>query len=1240
MTGGDTVTATVPAGDINDPAGNSNTASTSTDNQVTYDSNPTVTIEQKLDQPDPTNIDLIKFTITFSEDVSGFTIEDIVLSGSPTATISSLTGSGSNYEVEITGLHNGDILTATIPANVVVDLGGNGNEASTSTDNQVTYDTTPPTVTINQKSGQADPTNVDSAEFTVVFSEPINESTFSSSDITLFGTTGTVTTFTKVGTDNTTWEVTVTGMSDGNTVIATIPAGGINDPAGNSNTASTSTDNQVRYDITKPTVTVNQKVGQPDPTNINSAQFTIILSEPINEVSFTPSIISIAGGAGTITGFQKESATEWSVTIAGMNSVSTISVSIPAGKFTDLAGNSNTASTSTDNSVTYDATPPIITVDTLFTQNRSPKLTGTVDDNSATIKVTVNGIEYSATNNANGTWTLASSIINTLPDGTYNVVAKATDIVGNIGQDSTNNELTVDNVAPIITVANTITNKHTPTIGGSIDDDDTVILVTVNGNTYTAIHSAIGRWSLTIPDSVPNGTYNIVTSATDKAGNIGNDTTTGELIIDDSLLTVEVTIPSTQPTPTKTNQAIFIFTFSCQNVIPSTFTSDDIDIIGSTTAYVSNFTQSGQDTWQITVTGMTDGDTITAELPAGRVQNIYGNLNQESTENSAYVTYDITPPTVTVDNLTTNNTSPQLTGTVDDEDASIKVTVNGTEYSANNNEDGTWTLAPSTINNLSDGLYNVVVKATDLALNDGYDITTNELKIDTVKPNVTINQKVGQKDPTNINSALFTIVFSEPINESSFDASDVTLSGTTGAVTKLTKIDNLTYEIEVTYMTDGDIAKVEIAKDKISGPAGNGNTASTSTDNTVTYDITPPVIDITTEYGNTSSPTIQGTIDDPSATIEVTIDGNTYSANNNGNGTWTLPAGLISPTLTDIDYTVSVSATDLAGNTTTTVIEKVITIDTVSPTGSLNPIPNGIDTSPELSGTVDDDTAEVSVLVNGVKYNATNNGDGTWTLPKGSLLNLKPNIYDVVVSFTDPAGNSTDDPTSNELSILRPDADIPTVDTLKFVGNKPVITGTFDSKNTQELSILINDTKYTLGVNSELTTNGDTWRLDLSQLPKGLTLGIYDVRVETISRDGSIITDVTTNEISLVAPAKPTTGQNNEEGSNNITEEENTESDKPITTENQENEDIVDNDKTENSCKQPSIIIPIIIAILLLTIILLTHNNIITLISLLISCIAWYLLTKGDCQIYWIWPIIYCIESIIVSLLAKKKLSS
>src|SRR2546428_12578876 len=82
-------------------------------------------------------------------------------------------------------------VVATIAAGVATDAAGNGNTASTSTDNTVTFnapDTTPPSVTINQAATQADPTSSAPINFTVVFSEPV--SGFTGSGVTITGTAG------------------------------------------------------------------------------------------------------------------------------------------------------------------------------------------------------------------------------------------------------------------------------------------------------------------------------------------------------------------------------------------------------------------------------------------------------------------------------------------------------------------------------------------------------------------------------------------------------------------------------------------------------------------------------------------------------------------------------------------------------------------------------------------------------------------------------------------------------------------------------------------------------------------------------------------------------------------------------------------------------------------------------------------------------------------------------------------
>ncbi len=125
---------------------------------------------------------------------------------------------------------------------------GSSPRGSHDSHSNIQSDTVSPTVTIDQTILQVDPTHVDNADFIVVFSEPINPATFTAADITVSGTTGTITTG-PIDTGNMmVFTFSVTGMTDLDTVVVTIPSGGIEDLAGNTNISSTSTDNQVMYE--------------------------------------------------------------------------------------------------------------------------------------------------------------------------------------------------------------------------------------------------------------------------------------------------------------------------------------------------------------------------------------------------------------------------------------------------------------------------------------------------------------------------------------------------------------------------------------------------------------------------------------------------------------------------------------------------------------------------------------------------------------------------------------------------------------------------------------------------------------------------------------------------------------------------------------------------------------------------------------------------------------------------------
>ena len=134
-----------------------------------------VTIDQGLNQIDPTDAVPIAFDVVFSKPVEGFTEEDVEISGTaPGDKTVVIQGSGSNYTVYVRGMTGSGTVIASIPAGAAVDSFGNRNLASTSIDNVVTYiDPNPKVIEIRRF--ENNPTNLAEVKFLVNFSEAVDE---------------------------------------------------------------------------------------------------------------------------------------------------------------------------------------------------------------------------------------------------------------------------------------------------------------------------------------------------------------------------------------------------------------------------------------------------------------------------------------------------------------------------------------------------------------------------------------------------------------------------------------------------------------------------------------------------------------------------------------------------------------------------------------------------------------------------------------------------------------------------------------------------------------------------------------------------------------------------------------------------------------------------------------------------------------------------------------------------------
>jgi uncharacterized delta-60 repeat protein/uncharacterized repeat protein (TIGR01451 family) len=117
---------------------------------ITIDAPPTVTINQTAGQTDPAIIVPLKFTVVFSEPVTGFTADDVSFAGSTVGRgglAATVTGEGTTYTVSVSGMPRAGTVTVSIPAGAAFDSGGNSSAASSSTDNSILYGVT--TVTAN-----------------------------------------------------------------------------------------------------------------------------------------------------------------------------------------------------------------------------------------------------------------------------------------------------------------------------------------------------------------------------------------------------------------------------------------------------------------------------------------------------------------------------------------------------------------------------------------------------------------------------------------------------------------------------------------------------------------------------------------------------------------------------------------------------------------------------------------------------------------------------------------------------------------------------------------------------------------------------------------------------------------------------------------------------------------------------------------------------------------------------------
>lgn len=981
---------------VADIAGNLNTTvSLSVDNYVKYDITPaTVVIEQSVNesvlacnfssQADPTNSDEIEYKITFSEpiDISTFDVSDITNAGTGGSTLNYTLvncGDDTNFSLTTNSVTGNGTIIPRIGIGSFEDKYSNVNsQASISTDNSVTYDNTSPNVVINQSidevvgvcnfSFQADPTNSLPIEYKVTFNEDIDTSSFDVNDIAVSGSASGITWAINSCGDFRNFSLKATSVSSPGDVVPTLSVGTVTDIAGNLNNASTSTDNKITYDIKPPTISIEQSVVETvgecdfsnvlDPTSILPIEFKITFSEKINTSTFSTSDIAQEGSAGV---------SAWSLTNCGDDinfSLKAVSISsdgdvipsIEALKVEDVAGSLNSdASVSSDNSVLYDSTSANVTIEQSINEVvGSCNFEETVDPvNSLPLNykisfsepIDTSTFDISDINNSGsgGSSSLIWNLTNCGDD--TNFLLRATGISGdgtiipNILESKYDDRYGNSNISPSTSVDNAITYdslKPSLTIEQAVNEVVGLCNFNIQSDPSSntpiefrlTFDEEINLSTLSIDDIVQSGSANVsaweITDCGDaqnfslKATSIESDGTVEPIVLLDTVTDIagngnnpstsldnSVEYDTLNPTATveqSVSESIGNCNFSSQNEItgalPIEFKVTFSEAIRSSSFISSDITQSGSavvDNWSITNCGddtnfslkatsiSSDGSVIPSLAISTFVDRASLSNTNASTSTDNVVTYDDTPPTLVI-----NQAISEVVGSCSFSSQADPINIAPIEYRATFSErisPASFTAAD--IDNLGTGgssgiTWNITncgddinfsIKATSVS-SDGTIIpsvasgkysdpyvnintsastsTDNSVTYETVKPDVSINQSItesigscnftNQIDPTSITPLEYRVTFSEKMNISSFSENDINQIGTGVVDTwEITDCgDNINFSLKATALSgDGTIIPT-LAVDSVLDIAGNGNNISSATDNSIVYDTTRP----------------------------------------------------------------------------------------------------------------------------------------------------------------------------------------------------------------------------------------------------------------------------------------------------------------------------------------------------------------------------------------------------------------
>ncbi|HHA1477682.1 TPA: Ig-like domain-containing protein [Enterobacter roggenkampii] len=791
----------------------------------------------------------------------------------------------------------------------------------------------------------------------------------------------------------------------------------------------------VKVDLAAVAISINP-IASDDVINAAEKGADLLLSGSTTNVEENQTVTIIFGGKSYTATVDADG--NWTATVpsADVGSLKDGDASVQVS-VTNVNGNSASAG----RGYSVDATAPTVSIEIISDNNiinaaeaqQDLVINGVTNAEAGqTVTVTLNGVDYTTTVQANGSWsvTVPSADLNGITDGNYTVSAAVSDKAGNPA--SADRDVLVDTTVPQLTihtvsdddVINSAEHVQALIVTGSVTGAAAgdVVTVTLNGKSYTATLDASGNWSVGVPaadvTALAAGDYTITAALTDKAGN-SNSATHG--------VAVNLTAPG-----------LTIDTVSGDDVINNTEKTQDLTLSGTASGLAAGAVVTVMLNGKAYSAQVDDNGKWTTTVPASEVGQLGEALytvtasatdsvgNSTSASHTVYV--ESVLPGVIVNTIAGDDVinaaelaaGQTISGKVVNAEAgnTLTVTIGGNIYTATVQSDLTWSVnVPSDVlTALGNGDLTVSASVTNGVGNSGS--AERDITIDANLPGLRVDTVAGDDVINSIEHGQNLIITGTSDGLAAGAALTVTVNGKTYPATVLA---DGTWRAAIPAADVGALAAGTVTV-TVAGQSSAGNPVSISHD--VTVDLATVAIsidaiaadDVINAAEKGADLVLSGATSnvEENQTVTITFGGKSYTATVGADGKWTttVPAADLAG-LKDGDASVQVSVTNVNGNSASAGRE--YSVDATAPSVTINTLAtddilNAAEAKSDLtvSGTSTAEAGQtVTVLLNGKDYTTTVSADGSWTLnvPAADVAALTDGSVTVTASVSDKAGN-------------------------------------------------------------------------------------------------------------------------------------------------------------------------------------------------------------------------------------------